>query len=419
MGAFYIPLMAQQDSISIFDCLKAARDNATQKSQLTTTTEINDLDVENLKSTNLPTVSAYGKATYQSEAISVDLPIPGVSGIDVNKFQYNGGVEVDQKIYDGGVAHRSQQLQTASEYADSSRIETEIYQINDKITRSFFAWLTVNKSLDIFKLKEDLLAKREKELKSGVENGVIRKSELDKLEAEILLTHQQVIDIESQGQQALNLIVRYTGLDIGEKTKLYIPDSIKALPSLQRPEYTYFNAEQQKLNKAIALKSTQRLPKLYAFGQLGYSYPSLNFFANEANYYYIVGAKISWNIFDWNRTKRDKQILAKQQDIIDSKKSEFERNMSVLIENEAIQQEKLISLISMDKRIIRKRAAISAASASALSNGVITTADYLEDLNAEIKARLDLENHKIQYQSSIMRQYLLKGIDVEKLKTVN
>ena len=349
----------------------------------------------------------------------MDFPIPGVPSLAVNKFQYNAGVEVDQKIYDGGMAHRNQDLQTASENADSSRIETEIYQISDKITQSFFTWLTVNKSLDIFKLKEDLLAKRENELRSGVENGVIRKSELDKLNAEILLTRQQMIDIESKGQQSLNLIVRYTGLNIGENTSLYIPDSIAALPSLKRPEYAYFDAEQDKLDKAIALKSTQHLPKFYAFGQVGYSYPGLNFFANSPDYYYIIGAKLSWNIFDWNQTKRDKQILARQQDIISSKKNDFDRNMSVLIENEAIEQEKLTNLISMDKQIIAQRASITAASASALANGVITTADYLEDLNAEIKARLDLENHKIQYQSSIIRQYLLKGIDIEKLKTSN
>ena len=66
----------------------------------------------------------------------------------------------------------------------------------------------------------------------------------------------------------------------------------------------------------------------------------------------------------------------------------------------------------MDEEIIRQREEITKGSANALSNGVITSTDYLEDLNAEIKARLDCETHKLQLRSSMVRQKLLKGIDL-------
>jgi len=58
---------------------------------------------------------------------------------------------------------------------------------------------------------------------------------------------------------------------------------------------------------------------------------------------------------------------------------------------------------------------VSAGSATALESGAITTTSYLEDLNAEIVARIELETHKIQYESSLVRMYLIHGIDLDVL----
>jgi hypothetical protein len=61
---------------------------------------------------------------------------------------------------------------------------------------------------------------------------------------------------------------------------------------------------------------------------------------------------------------------------------------------------------------------VSEASASAMKNGAITTSRYLEDLNAEIIARIERETHRIQYQSSQARLYLIHGIDLNVNNTI-
>jgi hypothetical protein len=71
--------------------------------------------------------------------------------------------------------------------------------------------------------------------------------------------------------------------------------------------------------------------------------------------------------------------------------------------------------MELDKDIIKQRSSITAGSAVALTNGAITSSIYIDDLNAEIKARIDLETHKIQYLNSIVKLYLLMGINVENL----
>ena len=65
-------------------------------------------------------------------------------------------------------------------------------------------------------------------------------------------------------------------------------------------------------------------------------------------------------------------------------------------------------LIKRDEEIIELRAKISSSSSSQLGNGIITSTEYITELNAESKAKLDLEVHKIElvkakldYQSTL------------------
>jgi outer membrane protein TolC len=412
INLFYANAGAQTDSISLFQCLKATRDNAAIKTQLGTISEITELKSANSSVTNLPSVNAYGKATYQSEVLS--LTLPGVGSIEVDPFQYNFGVEADQKIFDGGIAGKSKKLELANMATETGRIETELYQLNNQTVQYFFSSLLFARNKEVIQLKAETLNKRVAEMQSAYDNGVINRNELVKMKTEVMATQQQITEIEKLRLQSISSIKILTGLDISADAILFVPDSIYTIQASTRPEYYYFDAETQRLQSMIALKASQNLPKLYAFGQLGYSYPSLNMFANQSDYYYIVGAKLTWNIFDWNQSGRDKQVLRKQQEIISSKRDDFDQKKSLSVEREQIEQNKLREMIAMDEEIIIQRISIATGSASALQNGVITSANYLEDLNNEIRARIELETHKIQLLNSVARLYLLQGIEMNK-----
>jgi outer membrane protein TolC len=409
-------LYTQQDSVSLIQCFRAARENAAIKPQLEIIKAISELKTDNAAATNLPVLSAYGKAWYQSDATSITIPISQTERkvVDINQFQYNFGLEADQKLYDGGVSRMTSKLEIASEEADRNKLETDLYQLNDKVGRYFFTALLYDENKKVLGLKQELLQKRILEIGSGVKNGIIKSSELDKIKAEALLTQQQIIELDKGKMQTINALQIIIGQPVSNNAILYVPDSLTIFASSIRPEYKYFDAEIKRIDKSVNLKSTQNLPKLYAFGQLGYSYPGLDFFQNTSSYYYFVGAKLSWTIFDWKQVNREKQVLRKQSEIIDSKRTDFDRNMKISIQNEQIEQEKLLQLIEIDKQIIDQRSLISASSASSLANGVITSTVYLEDLNAEMKARVDLETHGVQYMNSVVKLYLLNGIDINK-----
>ncbi|MBN2523866.1 MAG: TolC family protein [Bacteroidales bacterium] len=407
-------LLAQSDSVSLLQCLVSARTHALIKPQIETLSQITGLQISGKNATNLPSLSAYGKAWYQSDAVTVS--IPGIGDfLEVDKFQYNFGIEADQKIYDGGIARKGKDLDEISSESQINKIEAELYQLNNQVADFFFKSMLLNKNKEVLRLKKSVLNKRLDELESAYENGMISSSELGKMKAELLSTYQKIREIEKYQLQTLSALQILTGLEMDTSKALFVSDSLARLTIASRPEHTYFDAELLKLDKMAGLNAAKNLPKLYAFGQTGYSYPGLNFFENESDYYYIIGARLSWTIFDWNQNKRQTQILRKQKEIIGTRLEEFNQKLEMSANSEIIEQEKLLQLIALDEQIIEQRTLVSAGSATALESGAITTTSYLEDLNAEIAARIELETHKIQYESSLVRMYLIHGIDLDVL----
>ena len=403
------PVDAQTDSLSLMECLSAARQYAAINNQRDVYAEIAKLKISNANATYFPGVSAYGKAWYQSDAVT----IMGQNGpvLEVDPFQYNAGIEADQKLYDGGLSHRQKVLEQANLEAQYGKIETQLYQLNSVVTDLYFNSVLLEKNLEILQLKASLLDKRLKEMESSFTNGVIKRNDLEKMNSEKLLTQQQVLEIERQRQQIIASLAGYTGLDIDSETYFVLNESPLLASDAERPEYGYYDAEVRKLESMAHLQKAKNMPFLAAYGQAGYSYPGLNFYANEPDYYYIVGVKLSWTLFDWKQNKRETQALLKQKEIIETNRTDFKRNVSVLLQQKLIEQQKLLAIIEMDGKLVEQLSAVSRGSETALQNGVITSTEYLEDLNTEIKARLDLEKHKIELQQSEAQYRFLEGVD--------
>lgn len=401
----------RNDTITLRDCIKAATEHAFINAQFGLNNELAELKIANAKVTNLPSLHAFGKATYQSDAISI--AIPGGS-IEVDLFQYNTGIEARQKIFDGGIAGKASRLEAAVLNAESGKINTKLYKLTNRVTNMFFQVLLMEKKIAIISLKEEILQNRFKEMQLAVDNGILKRNELESMQAEVLIVKQQHMGFDRMKLQLLSSLRIITGLHFAGN-QFVIQDSMFLLPEKSRPEKLYFAAEQQKLESLAELQQAKNLPKLYAFGQAGYSYPSLNFFENQSDYYYIVGAKLSWTIFDWKQNRRKVEIIRKQKESVAIRESEFDQNISIATEKEVIAQEQLKKMIALDNEIIRQRSLVTKGSEVALEEGTITATDYLENLNTEMKARTDAESRKLELHLSYIQLKILEGIDLSTL----
>ena len=141
---------------------------------------------------------------------------------------------------------------------------------------------------------------------------------------------------------------------------------------------------------------SKRMPKAVGFATFGYGNPpGSNFFKNEFAPYYLLGASIKWNIFDWNKAKNEKQIITYQQQILENRKNDLTDNLKRLLESKTSEILSLKTLIESDSELITLRKRITASAESQYQNGTITATDYLNELNSERQAVINYEIHKI------------------------
>jgi hypothetical protein len=83
-------------------------------------------------------------------------------------------------------------------------------------------------------------------------------------------------------------------------------------------------------------------------------------------------------------------------------KNTFLFNTTLTLRQQNADIERYRQLIQSDDEIIKLRESVKQTSAVQLQNGVITTNDYLLDINAEAQARQDRVLHEVQL---LMAQY--------------
>jgi len=156
------------------------------------------------------------------------------------------------------------------------------------------------------------------------------------------------------------------------------------------------------------------MPKAFGFATLGYGNPpGSNFFRDEFAPYYILGAGIKWNIFDWNKVKNEKQVLALQQGIIDKRRNDLTDNLNRLLESKNAEIISLKALIDSDSELIELRKKITASAESQYENGTITATEYLNEMNSERQALVNYEIHKINLAMARIEYLNISGKEIE------
>ena len=156
------------------------------------------------------------------------------------------------------------------------------------------------------------------------------------------------------------------------------------------------------------------MPKAFAFATLGYGNPpGNNFFRDEFDSYYTVGAGLKWNIFDWNKARNEKQVVTLQQSIIDSRKTDLTNNLSRLLEAKNAEISTLESLLQTDAELIEIRKRISERAVSQYENGTLTATEYMNELNAERQALITADIHAINLAMARIEYLNISGKEIE------
>ena len=375
-----------------------------------------DYSVSNALKSYLPQVSLLAQATYQSDVATFPKQMSDIykqAGIDMrglNKDQYRIALDVNQTIWDGGLARTQKDASIAEGRVSAQSVETELYTLRERINMLYFGILILNEQLRQNDLLQELLQSNYNTVAAYVKNGVAMQSDLQAIKAEQLTVSQQRIQVESAAKAYRTMLSVMTGVPIGdeatfEKPLVTISGNNSTYQPNNRPELQLFDIQSElfEVQKRSVIAST--MPRLGVFVQGFYGNPGLNLFKdmteNKWTWNYIAGLRVQWNFGSLYTKKGNIQKLSLAQQQIDNRRETFLFNTDL----QQIQQqqtiEKMRKMMIDDDEIIRLRSSIRLSSEAKYANGTITVSELLKDITTESQALLSKTLHELEWLKNI------------------
>ena len=380
----------QVDTVTLNQCLEWSRANfpLIQKQQLQSR-EL-DLKLKNISTDYLPKVMVNGQLTYQSDV--PDLPEGlGFPSLGIPQTQYRAALNLEQTLSNGGSTIARKALAKAENDAEQQSVEVDWQQMKAMVVNLYFAIAMQDQSSQILQTSADLLNAKLEQLQSMLDAGTILESDLLRVKARLYELQKQQSQVEYQKKSSVESLSLITGKDISVNTVFEIPGNYElSQPQLdQLPQLQQIDLQKQKLEASQKIASTALVPRLSAFGTGGVAQPNpYNFFNTEFGTYYMVGAKLQWNVFDWNTTRRTKASLGLRKEMLETEAEKFRRNQQVKLADRQAEITQLEESVEKDQAIAEMRARIREAASYQLDLGTLTSADYLETVMDEQKALL-------------------------------
>ena len=405
-------LISQQISeISIEQCYKLAAANSPLDQQKTLTIAAGNRAEQNLNLKWLPQVDLNAQATYQSAVTSLPIKIPNVTVEELDKDQYKGTLELMQPVLDGGVIAGQKKLQRINTGVEGQKVEIDLYQLRATINTYFFTALLMDQNIQLMNLVEQDLNNSLKTVGAQVLNGVATKGNADLLKAELLRTGQQKIEFGSVKKQAMEILALLTGASLNEITKLAKPAGFLNTEDtvVKRPELKLFDLQRESFQLQSKLINAKTNPKLFLFANGGYGKPGLNMLKNEFQWFYLSGVRVNIPIMGRITQQKDKEVLKIQEQVVGKQRENFLRNNQQLLIRQKNEIEKYRQLLQTDAAIIVLRTSIKENAFVKLSNGIITSNDYIRELNAENQAMLNQQLHEVSLWQSQYNYKIIVG----------
>jgi outer membrane protein TolC len=393
--SFTIGILHAQSKLTLEQCYDLAKKNYPLVKQMELVSKTAEYTIQNASKGYLPQISLNGQATYQSDVTGLPINVPNIEKL--SKDQYKLYADLSQVVYDGGIISQQKKIQQANAEVEQEKIEVELYKLKERINQLYFGVLMIEGQLtQVELLKKDINTGLEK-VNAGINNGVALKINADVLKAELLKAEQKTIELKSARNAYLTALGLFVNQTLDENTGVEQPVINASLAAtINRPELKLFEVQNRFIDTQSKLITRKNLPKVGLFGQAGYGRPALNMLNNKFDTYYIGGVRFNWALSGFYTMKNERQLLDVNRKMIDVQKEVFLFNTNVVLSQQNSELNKLRALMQVDNQIIDLRKEIKNTAKTQLENGVISSNDYLREINAEDQARQNLLLHEIQ-----------------------
>jgi outer membrane protein TolC len=373
------------------------------------------LRLESIRTDRLPALSVNGQAQYQSDVASIPIMLPGVSIPMPPRDTYDAHLEARQKLFDPSLGGR-RGVERAQLAASQAGVRVALHAVRQSVNDAYFQVLEIQaRQLEADFQVQDLSAQLDVARKR-VKEGAALESEAETIEAALLRKQQSLRDLSVQRSSAVLILSDLTGraadligpLEIGDHSAEIAQARTRLATLHARPEFEQFTRNREVLEQQSAAASDADLPRVSAFGRAGYGRPGLNPLAKDFDSYWLAGLMLEWTPWNWGSTRRDRQVLQLQQDIIDTEQASFAESIKRSVDADLSTIDRLEASLSEDDRIIALREAIFSETQHRFAEGVITSAEYV-DRQADLAAshmmrsehRIELERVRVHFLTSL------------------
>ncbi|GEM_PF-1033377 len=399
-----------QDTLTLAGVRKAAREHYPGISKGEIYHSQASLELENLQTNYYPQLSLGARASWQSDVTTIALePGPGASALpfstddlfilpELRNDNYRATAEISQVIWDGGATKEAKALKKASLEAALATFDNDVYHIGETANTLFFRLLMLREKEQVLLLTREELISQQKALLTAIDNGTLPAFNADAFEAELLALEQNIASNTIAKKSIIKLINILTGNNFSTDTPVKIPEySIPSIKStIIRPELRRFNASINVLDKNKQLTARARNPVIAGFAQVGYGLPGLNMFNTDFQPWALAGITVAWKPWDWKKNQRQRQIIDRSKQMLEADRAIFLQGIQQAVEQKSAEINNLKMLIEKDDQIIALREKVKKAAEKQLSEGTITSTDYLSEVNREKQAVLNRRIHRIQ-----------------------
>lgn len=396
-----------QTRLTIEDCYRLARENYPLVEQYDLIGKTEAYSLANAAKGWLPQVTFSAQASCQSDVTQLpfdpaQLGFAGVNILTLSRDQYGARVEVGQTIWDGGAIGATREGVRAAAEVERATTEANLYALNERVNGLFFGILLAEGQLDQIAILEADLAKNYECIEAYIRNGIAMQVDLDAIRIEQLKASQQKVALTATRRAYIGMLSRLTGAQLGTETEFVKPSAARhASLAVNRPELAMFDAQigsiearERRLNAAIT-------PRLGLFATGGYGKPGLNMLADKFQAYYVVGARLSWNIGGLYTRKNDRRQIQTDIRRIEVQRDAFLMNTDIDIMQKNTDIDRLREQLAYDDEIIELRGSVRRSAEAKMAGGTLSGSDLARDINAESAARQDKVLHEMELLQAI------------------
>jgi outer membrane protein TolC len=404
--------MFGQEAITLFECQEMARDHAPRLGDLEVIQQMGETKIDQVSTTWYPSLDLNGKLSYQSDVVEVTLTDPSipVEFPQVPHDQYGLNLDIIQNIYDGGISRGKKTLEEAVMAADLQQVEVDLYRLKGRVNQYYFAVLVLQENRRNLDVHLQNLEARYETVQTAVTHGTMLETEMHVIEVEKLKLKKSIIELDSRKKSHMGALRVLCGDGMDENAILENPqfESFES-GSMNRPELKLFDLKHKSMEAGKELVGKKRMPVVYAFGQTGYGKPGYNMMSETWDTYYMLGAGLKWKIWDWNNTSREKQLIGYQQQMLQTQRASFDKEIESLKVQEEASIEQYRLTMELDQQVLELQKKISEQAAVSLDNGTITATEYITELNKESLARITLATHQVMLMQSKANYLTIQG----------